>query len=125
MIPKERYLSPIACLSMMSFKNCRGERERGGAADATSSPLFQDRLTRIVISIILTIPLRFSTRASAMPNTQAEGGTRLPATSGKKPAMSHVPPDFAITHFLSEGHLSLDLINSEHFDYRGRRSPQD
>jgi predicted RNA-binding Zn ribbon-like protein len=39
--------------------------------------------------------------------------------------MPHVPPDFATTHFLSEGHLSLDLINSEHFDYRGRRLPQD
>ncbi|HEY7127337.1 MAG TPA: CGNR zinc finger domain-containing protein [Ktedonobacterales bacterium] len=38
---------------------------------------------------------------------------------------SHLPPDFAITHFLSEGNLGLDLINSEHFDYRGRRLPQD
>jgi predicted RNA-binding Zn ribbon-like protein len=38
---------------------------------------------------------------------------------------SHLPPDFATTHFLSEGHLALDLINSEHFDYRGRRPPQD
>jgi predicted RNA-binding Zn ribbon-like protein len=39
--------------------------------------------------------------------------------------MPHVPPEFAITHFLTEDHLSLDLINSEHFDYRGRRPPQD
>ena len=38
---------------------------------------------------------------------------------------SHLPPDFATTHFLTEGHLALDLINSEHFDYRGRRLPQD
>jgi predicted RNA-binding Zn ribbon-like protein len=38
---------------------------------------------------------------------------------------SHLPPDFATTHFLTEGILSLDLINSEHFDYRGRRPPQD
>lgn len=38
---------------------------------------------------------------------------------------SHLPPDFATAHFLTEGHLSLDLINSEHFDYRGRRPPQD
>jgi predicted RNA-binding Zn ribbon-like protein len=39
--------------------------------------------------------------------------------------MSHVPPDFAVNHFLSEGHLALDLLNSEHFDYRGRRPVQD
>ena len=38
---------------------------------------------------------------------------------------SHLPPDFATTHFLTEGHLGLDLLNSEHFDYRGRRLPQD
>lgn len=38
---------------------------------------------------------------------------------------SHLPPDFATTHFLPEGHLGLDLLNSEHFDYRGRRLPQD
>ena len=38
---------------------------------------------------------------------------------------SHLPPDFAATHFLTEGNLGLDLINSEHFDYRGRRLPQD
>lgn len=38
---------------------------------------------------------------------------------------AHLPPDFATTHFLTEGNLSLDLINSEHFDYRGRRPPQD
>lgn len=38
---------------------------------------------------------------------------------------THLPPDFATTHFLSEGNLGLDLINSEHFDYRGRRLPQD
>ncbi len=38
---------------------------------------------------------------------------------------SHLPPDFATTHFLSEGNLGLDLVNSEHFDYRGRRPPQD
>jgi predicted RNA-binding Zn ribbon-like protein len=38
---------------------------------------------------------------------------------------SSLPPDFAATHFLTEDNLSLDLINSEHFDYRGRRQPQD
>ncbi len=38
---------------------------------------------------------------------------------------SHLPPDFATTHFLTEGNLALDLINSEHFDYRGRRLPKD
>ena len=38
---------------------------------------------------------------------------------------SHLPPEFATTHFLTEGHLGLDLLNSEHFDYRGRRPPQD
>ncbi len=38
---------------------------------------------------------------------------------------SHLPPDFAATHFLSEDNLSLDLLNSEHFDYRGKRPPQD
>lgn len=38
---------------------------------------------------------------------------------------SHLPPEFATTHFLTEGNLSLDLINSEHFDYRGRRPPKD
>jgi predicted RNA-binding Zn ribbon-like protein len=38
---------------------------------------------------------------------------------------SHLPPDFATTHFLTEDNLALDLINSEHFDYRGRRPPQD
>jgi predicted RNA-binding Zn ribbon-like protein len=38
---------------------------------------------------------------------------------------SHLPPDFATTHFLTEGDLSLDLINSEHFDFRGRRPVQD
>jgi predicted RNA-binding Zn ribbon-like protein len=38
---------------------------------------------------------------------------------------SHLPPDFAATHFLTEGNLALDLINSEHFDYRGRRLPKD
>jgi predicted RNA-binding Zn ribbon-like protein len=36
-----------------------------------------------------------------------------------------LPPDFATTHFISEGDLSLDLMNSEHFDYRGRQLPQD
>jgi predicted RNA-binding Zn ribbon-like protein len=30
-----------------------------------------------------------------------------------------------MTHFISEDQLSLDLINSEHFDYRGRRPTQD
>lgn len=38
---------------------------------------------------------------------------------------SHLPPDFAITHFITEGNLALDLINSEHFDYRGRLLPRD
>lgn len=38
---------------------------------------------------------------------------------------AHLPPDFATTHFLTEGDLGLDLINSEHFDYRGRHLPQD
>ncbi len=38
---------------------------------------------------------------------------------------THLPPDFATTHFLTEGHLSLDLLNSEHWDYRGRRPRQD
>lgn len=38
---------------------------------------------------------------------------------------SHLPPDFATTHFLTEGHPALDLINSEHFDYRGRRPTRD
>ena len=28
-------------------------------------------------------------------------------------------------HLISEGELSLDLINSEHFDYRGRKEPRD
>src|SRR5438105_6926480 len=28
-------------------------------------------------------------------------------------------------HLISEGELCLDLINSEHFDYRGRRGVQD
>ena len=28
-------------------------------------------------------------------------------------------------HLISEGELCLDLINSEHFDYRGREEPQD
>ncbi len=39
--------------------------------------------------------------------------------------MSRLPPDFAATHFLSEGYLALDLLNSEHFDYRGRRPMHD
>ncbi len=38
---------------------------------------------------------------------------------------SRLPPDFATTHFVTEGNPGLDLINSEHFDYRGRRPPQD
>ncbi len=29
------------------------------------------------------------------------------------------------THLISEGELCLDLINSVHFDYRGRKPPQD
>jgi predicted RNA-binding Zn ribbon-like protein len=28
-------------------------------------------------------------------------------------------------HFISEGVLCLDVMNSEHFDFRGRRAPQD
>ncbi len=31
----------------------------------------------------------------------------------------------AYIHLTSEGELCLDLINSEHFDYRGREEPQD
>lgn len=36
-----------------------------------------------------------------------------------------VTPDLEAAHFLTEDHLALDLLNSEHFDYRGRRPPQD
>lgn len=37
----------------------------------------------------------------------------------------HLPTDFTTTHFLTEGNIGLDLLNSEHFDYRGRRPPRD
>jgi predicted RNA-binding Zn ribbon-like protein len=42
---------------------------------------------------------------------------------------SHQPHHKSATpghiHLISEGELCLDLINSEHFDYRGRKKPQD
>ncbi len=49
-----------------------------------------------------------------------------PQPSGVSPLPVHhksaTPP---YIHLISEGELCLDLINSEHFDYRGREEPQD
>ncbi len=39
--------------------------------------------------------------------------------------MPHLPPEFAVNRFLSEGHIAIDLLNSEHFDCLGRRPMED
>jgi predicted RNA-binding Zn ribbon-like protein len=49
-----------------------------------------------------------------------------PQTSGVSPLPVHHESATSETIYLiSEGELCLDLINSEHFDYRGREEPQD
>lgn len=58
------------------------------------------------------------------PNQKEEPPAACRA-SGRCFMPAHLPSDFATAHFLTESNLSLDLINSEHFDYRGRHPPQD
>jgi len=49
-----------------------------------------------------------------------------PQRSGVLPLLVHQKSATpAYIHLTSEGELCLGLINSEHFDYRGREEPQD
>ena len=93
------------------------------ARDLPSSPLTQEVIVIILAISLLLLPTVPETW-SPLPYQKEE----IPAShaAGSRPCMaSQLPPDFATTHFLTEGTLSLDLINCEHFDYRGRRPPQD
>ena len=75
--------------------------------------------------LVIVLPLLQASQAGRNARLIKKEEEALHGRQGSRKTMPHGPPDFATTHFLTEGHLSLDLINSEHFDYRGRRSPQD